>query len=174
MMKSILIAGAGAAGLLALSAAPSSAATLNVSTQVVAYCNVNLGNITSANVSAAETSWQRVATLHIACNGKNGATMAVDVNNGDLLAAAGQGINYHMKIDGGNSGFLLAETDTSPSNKHFTTNTVAYSQALATDVTSDFSLNLNNHGEDHDNVYQGVNAPSGNYQEVFTFSITAA
>lgn len=171
----------------AIYAVPASAAdeTLTVTTQVAAFCSVRLANVSGNNVSVANGSPQKVATLDLACNQDN-ATLTVDSQYGDLLDLTGpaqgnagsQYVNYDMKVDVmGVDALDIGWVDTAPGSPAVAT-MAGYSSTLANGVSADFLLDLcyGAGGSTGCNASpensEALSAPAGTYTETFTFELS--
>lgn len=183
MRRSFIFASA-AAAVIGFSAVPASAETLNVQGIVGPYCNVNLTNVSSGTASIAFTDNQKVANLRLSCNAASGTKLVTNPQNGDLLSAAGNRINYAMTIVSPQSAsFDIAETDTAPGDTEsqglFTRQHAGYSQALANGIPLELWLNVNveNANTQPDfsvpNQFPADAAPAGTYVEVFTFTASS-
>lgn len=189
-MKKLICAGASAAAAAALLgvAAPAAAETLTVTTQAAPYCAIRLGRLASGTVSLAHDAGQLTADMQLACNLPS-SKLTISVAHGDFaldnLAAnagvEGKIVNYKMAFNSTVDGYDIAEVDTSPSAKSFSSGVVPYSNAVAAGVTGEFILNVANHGNpDSDdqggpnNGHEAEGVAAGNYVEVFTFELSPA
>lgn len=183
MRRSFYLASA-AFAVLGFSAVPASAETLSVQGVVAPYCNVNLTNVSSGTASIAFTDNQKVANLRLSCNASTGTKMITDPDNGDLLSAAGDRINYAMTLKSpNNANFKIDETDTAPGNGEavglFTRQQAGYNQGVASGIPLELWLNVNveNANTQPDfstpNVFPADAAPAGTYTEVFTFTASS-
>lgn len=180
-MKRVLLL-ASAALAAGLAATPASAqSNLTVNGVVVPFCNINLTNVSSGTASVAMSGTQQVANLRLACNGTR-TRLVMTVQNGDLLSAANNRINYGVELRSPqDNAFTILEHDTNPvggeNNLFFTRERTGYSQAVATGIPLELHMNLNvAPGEPQANGsgnFPANAAPAGTYTEVFSFTATS-
>lgn len=194
MRNAILAVSAACTALAAPALSHAAGTSLQVSTTVAEFCGISLANVSGSTAAVANGLKQKIATLRLACNSSN-ARLRVGSTNGDLKDVANnRWINYDWYFEvasGGPAALNFGPGDTQPSNGGAIDRTVSYSEALASGVLADFSLNLcykttggNTPGvpqQDSESPgstgcpassSQALGAPAGTYTETFTFDLS--